>query len=262
MITTNRIKMASAASILAFVFVQLTGCAGPDSSTEGRNRGAAAGAVVGLTMGALTGDARLAAAGAVAGGVTGGAAGAMRDYEEDRADYRAETLAGAIGSKDSGGQGEAPANWDQIDAFIGNWNVSMWGLNDQGQRIDATARAVSSLDNTRSVTFRFSDFKSDQFDAVVEGSSRLSFDPSRGFELLNQFSSSADGNRWVGHYDNQAGKYVFFYAGSDQQTFSGIQRSDYRVEMRMVGNDVITIETFATVGTDEKRIQSYRLTRS
>ena len=80
--------------------------------------------------------------------------------------------------------------------------------------------------------------------------------------MVNQVSINAEGNRYVGHYDNSANKYVFLYAGSNQETFSGVKRADYRIEMRMVGGDVITLETWGTVGTEDKRIQSYRLTRS
>ena len=79
--------------------------------------------------------------------------------------------------------------------------------------------------------------------------------------MINHFSTSAEGNRYVGHYDNDRGKYKFFFAGSDSETFSGVKRTDYRLEMQMVGQDVIVLETWAPVGTEEKRIQSYRLNR-
>lgn len=237
------------------------GCASEEGRSEGARRGAAGGALVGLTLGALTGDASLAAAGAVAGGVAGGTAGYMHDYQEDRKDYRAESLADAIASKNSGGEGEAPANWQEIDSFVGRWRVSMWGLDDQGQRVDATADAVSTLDSTKSVTFEFSNFQADQFSGEVSGSSTIRFQSDRGFELINKFSTTPDGTRYVGNYDNEGRKYQFLYAGSNQETFSGVKRTDYRLEMQMVGGDVLVIETWATVGAEEKRIQSYRLTR-
>jgi len=228
---------------------------------EGRKRGARGGALIGLTMGALTGDAGLAAAGAVAGGVAGGVAGSWRDYEEDRSDYRAETMAGAIAGKDNGGDGEAPEGWHDIDAFVGQWTVNLWLLDTQGNRIDATADAVSTLDSTKSVTFRFSNFLSDGFAEPVTGSTTLRFEKDRGFELLNAFSIAPEGNRYVGHYDNAGGKYEFFYAGSYQSTYTGFKRADYRLEMRMVGGDVIVFDTFVADGSGEKKIQSYRVTR-
>jgi len=228
---------------------------------EGRKRGARGGALIGLTMGALTGDAGMAAAGAVAGGVAGGVAGSWRDYEEDRADYRAETMAGAIAGKDSGGDGEAPEGWHDIDAFVGQWNVSIWLLDTQDNRIDATADAVSTLDSTKSVTFRFSNFQSDGFEEPVTGSTTLRFEKDRGFELLNAFSIAPEGNRYVGHFDNGANMYEFFYAGSNQSTYTGFKRSDYRLEMKMIGGDVIVFDTFVADGGGEKKIQSYRVTR-
>ena len=231
-------------------------------TNEGRKRGARGGALLGLTMGAVAGDAKWAAAGAVVGGVAGGVAGDYQDYQEDRKDYRADTLAGAIGSSDSGGQGEAPQSWNEIDAFVGNWSVSMWSLDKDGNQVDATARAVSALNTTKSITFTYSDFSSDNVDLEITGTSTLSFAPDRGFELVNHFSTSDEGNRFVGHFDNSANKYVFFYAGSDQETYTGAKRTDYRLEMQMVGTDVLVLETWATLGGEEKRVQSYRMARS
>jgi len=229
---------------------------------EGRKRGARGGALLGLTMGAITGDAGMAAAGAAAGAVAGGVAGSWKDYEEDRADYRSETMAGAIAGRDSGGDGEAPEGWHDIDAFVGQWTVTLWLLDTQGNRIDATAEATSTLDTTKSVTFRFANFRSAAFDEPVTGSSTLRFERDRGFELLNAFSIAPEGNRYVGHFDNAGNKYEFFYAGSNQSTYTGHARTDYRLEMKMIGGDVIVWETFVADGSGEKKVQSYRVTRT
>ena len=238
------------------------GCANDGGMSEGTKRGAATGAIVGLTMGALTGDGSYALAGAAAGAVAGGAAGSWAVYTEDRQDYRAETLAAAIASKDTGGQGEAPAGWNDIDALVGRWQVTMWGQDSDGNRIDGEASAKSSLNSTQSVTFQFENFKAGAYSYSDLGSSTLSFAPDRGFELVNQFVTDPQGNRYVGHFDNNANRYKFYFAGSNQSTFSGIKRADYRLEMQMIGRDVILFETWAAVGSEEKRIQSYRLTRT
>ena len=232
------------------------------STNEGRKRGARGGALLGLTMGVVAGDAGLAAAGAVVGGVAGGIAGDFQDYQEDQKNYRAETLADAIGSKEGGGEGEAPQAWSEIDAFVGSWNVSMWSLDADGNQIDATAKATSALNTTRSVTFTYSDFSADNIDLEITGTSTLNFAPDRGFELVNHFSTGEEGNRFVGNYDNADNKYIFFYAGTDTETFTGAKRTDYRLEMKMVGADVIVLETWAAVGGEDKRLQSYRLVRA
>ena len=231
-------------------------------SNEGRKRGARGGALLGLTMGIVAGDAKWAAAGAVVGGVAGGVAGDYQDYQEDRKDYRVDSLAGAIGSKGSGGEGESPQTWNEIDAFVGNWRISMWSLDEDGNQVDATARAVSRLNTTKSVTFTYSDFSSDNVDLEVTGTTTLSFSSDRGFELVNHFSTSNEGNRFVGHFDNAANKYIFFYAGSDQETYTGVKRTDYRLEMQMIGAEVIVIETWAAVSGEDKRLQSYRMAKS
>lgn len=232
-----------------------------ESRNEGRKRGARGGALIGLTMGALTGDAGLAVAGAAAGAVAGGVAGSWKDYEQDREDYRAETMAGAIASRDSGGDGQAPDGWHDIDAFVGQWDVTVWLLDPEGKRLDATAEATSTLDSTKSVTFRFSNFQSEDFEELITGSSTMRFERDRGFELLNEFSVAPEGNRYVGHFDDAAGKYQFFYAGSNQATYTGFKRTDYRLQMQMIGGDVMVWETFVADGSGEKKIQSYRLTR-
>ena len=143
--------------VAALSALLVLGCAETSERNKGVRYGAAGGALVGLTMGALTGDGKYAAAGLAAGAVAGAAAGAYDDYRNDRQDYRAETIAGAIAQRDKGGDGEAPKGWDEIDAFIGKWNVSMWFINDKNERIDANAKAVSSLDSTKSITFKFSE---------------------------------------------------------------------------------------------------------
>ena len=254
-------RVAGTAVILALGMVVLAGCQSQSERNQGARYGAAGGALVGLTMGALAGEGKYAAGGAVAGAVVGGAAGAWADYQNDRQDYRAETIAGAIAETGNGGEGEAPVGWHDIDAFVGEWRVTMWFLDAQGQRVDATAKANSTLDTTNSVTFRFSDFNSDGFSEPVTGQTTLRFESDRGFEMTNSFSTSPEGNRYVGHFDNQANKYKFFFAGSNSTTYSGVKRTDYRLEMQMVGQDVIVIETWAAVGSEEKRIQSYRLNR-
>lgn len=252
------IRLALASTVLSTLL--LSGCESTGSS-EGRQMGARTGAVVGLTMGALTGEAKYAAAGMAAGAVAGGAAGAWRDYEEERQDYRAETLAAAIASNNSGGAGEAPQGWNEINSFIGSWRVSLWGLDENGTRVDATAQATSSLDTTESVTFRFSDLSSAVINEPNFGSTTLRFQADRGFELINTFTTSPEGNRYVGHFDNASNKYVFFYAGADDSTYSGVKRTDYRLELTMIGGDVMIIQTWANVDGADKMIQSYRLTR-
>lgn len=247
--------------LLVVVLAVAAGCAGNEPRSEGARKGAATGALVGLTMGALTGDASLAAAGAVAGGVAGGGAGYMADYQNDRQDYRAETLAGAIASKDKGGQGEAPANWSEIDAFVGNWRVSMWGLDANGDRVEGSARATSSLDSTTAVTFRLHDLEFYDENEPVFGKTTIRFQADRGFEMINEFISSPSGNRYVGHFDNTSGKYIFFYAGSNEETYTGVKRSDYRVEMRMIGGDIIVLETLGPVAGQEAVLHSYRMVR-
>ncbi len=139
--------------------------------------------------------------------------------------------------------------------------LTLWWLDETGARIDGQALANSTLDTTRSVTFQITDFASGELAEPELGSTQLSFSPDRGFEMVNVFAVHPEGNRYVGHYDNDARKYKFYYAGTNAETYSGIQRTDFRLEMQLRGGDVILIETWAMLGSEDKRVQSYRLTR-
>ncbi|MEF1307767.1 hypothetical protein QTO17_38565, partial [Vibrio owensii] len=112
----------------------LAGCETPgeDDPNALTKQVAAGGALLGLTMGALTGDAELAVKGAVAGGVAGGVAGAGADIHNNRDNIRHDSRNDAI-SGINGGQNTAatntPQQWQEIDNFVGDWNVNIQNHN-------------------------------------------------------------------------------------------------------------------------------------
>ncbi|MCG7588728.1 hypothetical protein MHN01_24080, partial [Photobacterium sp. OFAV2-7] len=128
----NTFIQTSIASVLGLTL--LTGCVNPgeDDPNASTKQGAAGGALLGLTLGALTGDAELAMKGAVAGGVAGGVAGATNDIQNNRENIRHESRNESLAQIGNGGSAStAPSqhkaqNWEQLDNFTGNWNVSIW----------------------------------------------------------------------------------------------------------------------------------------
>ena len=66
---------------------------------------------------------------------------------------------------------------------------------------------------------------------------------------------------FIGEYLPDIQRYHYFYTGSDMQTRTGVSRSEYRLEMRFIGRDVIIIETQVDKDGRFVPIQSYRFTR-
>ena len=251
-------------SFLFLVAAGLTGCATEGGSNEGARRGAIGGAALGLTLGVLTGEPELAAAGAIAGGVTGAAAGTMRDYEEDRKDARAETIAGGMAGRNAGQPATTaqPATWEDIDKFPGRWRVDIWSYEPEGERVTAQATATGILTSTRSATIKLDDISSNGQSVGITGNSVFTFDAAQqSFGLVNNYSTMPRPQTYVGEYQSGVQRYYFYYTGSDLETRTGVSRSDYRLEMRFVGRDVIIIETQIESGGRFVPIQSYRFTR-
>ncbi len=265
-------------SILLIVSI-LTACGGTDRRAERRanmdaaGQGAIGGALIGATAGILLGDAELAAKGAAMGAVSGGVSGAAVDYRNDVLDRRQEyqnaqenernaTMAAAIAATNSDGTSNAPAGWRDIDAFVGEWSVTGTSVIATGGTTDFAAVATSRLDSTQAVSFRISDVVTGAGDSLP-GSAYITLDyqVDEGFRLFTRADENEEANRFVGYYDNDSKRYVYFYAGGSEDNFTGISREDFQVHIRMVGTDVITAETVVSDGLQTRKIQVYKLTR-
>ena len=264
-----QLRVATFLTLAAVLLPLACESTGEGADNRGAKRGAATGALVGLTLGALTGDAGLAMKGAVAGGVTGGAAGSMQDLDSQRQTERTEIMADAIVGRGGGEPVPAasrPQTWDRLNVFPGKWSCSMWGLDEQGERVTATASWTGTLASTSTARLTLDEvdlagFGDDVDDDFGGGYSELSFDPEGGYEMLNVFTSTPDARRWVGERMSGEERYSFYYVGTEDTGHLGTARSQMRLELRFVGRDLFMLDTYSPEGSAEKQVQSYRFTR-
>jgi hypothetical protein len=249
----------------ALVLPSIGGANNPDDPNAATKRGAAGGALVGLTMGALAGDASLAAKGAAMGAVAGGVSGSMVDLENSRDNARTDTMADAVAGINTGGgapvaaEPARPQTWDRLNQMVGTFRADIWGLDEEGNRVSATARVTGSLQTTSSVRLNIDEFDAAGIDGTDEitGSSTLSYDPDGGYEMLNDVSTLVANARWVGERLTGEERYSFFYAGSSGNEVL----VDRRIELRFIGQDVFILETRVPDGSGEKTVQQFRFTR-
>jgi hypothetical protein len=239
-----------------------------EGDNRAAKRGAVGGALVGATMGAVTGDAGMAVRGAAVGAVTGGVAGSMADLENERENERTQTMADAIAGRPgaaSSVETSRPTRWERIDDFIGEWNCSMWWLDAEGKRGTGTARFTGALVSSRSARLTLTGFDGadldDTVDAAFTGHTDFSYDPDTSYQLVNEYSTTPEGQRWVGERLTGEERYSYYYVGVSTETQLGTVRSDNRIEMRFVGKDLIIVDTYTLRDGAEVQVQSYRLAR-
>lgn len=233
-----------------------------ESAKKGAKYGAAGGALVGLAMGAATGSGRVAAAGAAAGAVAGAGAGAMYEYDQSRQDRRTQTLADSIGGAKKG-ETIDDAGKRHMDDFIGEWNMDIWVLAEDGKKITASGKAKGVLEAKNKARIDYQEIKVDGYDETVTGFSVLGYDPENGFSLENTFSVSNETLKFVGEYLPENNAYNYYLSGSNGgKTVTGIVRSNVRVEIRISGSSLWVAETYTLVDGKEVKIQSYRFTKA
>ncbi|WP_299790738.1 glycine zipper domain-containing protein [uncultured Shewanella sp.] len=260
-------------TLLAALCVSLlSGCASTNDGEQDRNRGlktgAAGGAILGLALGAAAGDASLAAKGAMVGAAAGGAAGAAADYQNDREDHR-----NANGSKNINinglGNGTTPnapqlsgvpQSWDRLNDFSGDWQINVWALLDDGNRIEATGMAKGSLAKTTVAQLQFEQLNVDGVAHELTGQIQLGYTPAGGYSLETDFSNN-EMMRFSGEFQGSSQRYSYYPVGVEGQTLSGDERNNMRVELRFAGKDVFLVDTYTQVKGTEVQIQSYRFTR-
>ncbi len=235
---------------------------------QGRRKGAKGGALVGLTLGALAGDASWAVKGAVAGGVVGGVSGDMYDYDQTRQDDRTLMMADAIAGSRSGdvatGETVGDVGKRHFEDLKGEWKLDIWYVGEEGLRKTAagSARGLAAGENT--VRVQYQNITTEGYDDAVSGYSLVRYEPGQGFFLENSFASVSDEVlEFVGEYLVDKNAYNFYLTKpTDGEMISGaIQRSNVRVEMRIMGPSLWVAEAFTLIDGREEKVQSYRFTR-
>jgi len=259
----EKMKSKIAIGIIAlYLAVTVIGCATEEGRQAGRGAGigAAGGAALGLAMGAMPGEAGFAAAGAAAGAMAGAAAGGMYMYDQSRDDRRTKMLADSIGGAQKGETAD-DAGKRHLDDFLGDWKLDIWTLNAQGNKLTATGRAIGILEGKETARIDYANITAEGFDPI-SGSSVLTYSPSKGFTLENNFSAVQGSRTYVGEYLPAENAYNFYPStNKDGETITGVIRSNVRIAMRVSGNNLIVAETYTLKDGKETMMQSYRFTK-
>ncbi len=262
-IPASRCHKILLSTALAFGISAVAGCANMQGDeNEGARKGALTGAALGLAMGAITGDASLALKAAAVGGVAGAGAGTMADYENKQKNKRTETIAGGLAGNNNNAAQSQPENWPELEAMAGKWKVAIWAYNANGEKITATAEAYGQLQSFKQLTMSLENIDSTALAAPIRGQSVLSYSPDSGYEIRSSYSSDKQIQRYVGEKPKDQDGYHFYYAGSDENNAMGDKRSESRIELRLIGKDVIIIDTWQQADKQEAKVQSYRFTRA
>ncbi|MDG3087196.1 hypothetical protein P7F88_14375 [Vibrio hannami] len=240
--------------------IALTGCVSPDRTDDpnaATKQGAAGGALLGLTMGALTGDAELAVKGAIAGGVAGGVAGASHDIQNNRENIRHDSRNDAISGITSESQPQASNNnqyWDEIERFIGEWDVSIRNSTNGSNIHDI--KASGALTSVANAKINIS------ADTGIELDADFSYSQEEGYRLdiTNQSKQVSVG--FVGEQLDGNQRYSFYPTNVQDVIYEGINTSDIRVELSFVGTQVWRIESYVYQGGQEQKLQEIRFTKS
>ena len=165
----------------------------------------------------------------------------MYEYDQSRQDRRTQTLADSIGGAKKG-ETVDDAGKRHLDDFIGDWNLDIWVLSEDGKKITAKGKAKGVLEAKTKAKIEYQEIKADGYDDVVTGSSILGYDPQSGFSLENTFSVSGETLKFVGEYVPDGNKYNYYLSGSEGKTVTGIVRSNVRVEVRISGSNLWVAE--------------------
>jgi|GEM_PF-957929 len=263
----NTFIQTSIASVLALTL--LTGCVNPgeDDPNASTKQGAAGGALLGLTLGALTGDAELAMKGAVAGGVAGGVAGATNDIQNNRENIRHDSRNDSLSQIGNGNNAStAPyqnktQNWDQLNNFTGEWNVSIWSGASE-QPVTASAKATGSLAKTTEARIQIQDLAINNNKQPLQLTANFAYTPDAGYTLSVNSNINNVPVQFAGEYQSGMNRYNYYPTSNDVSVIEGIDSSTVRLELAFAGQNVWMIDTYAQVNGKEEKIQTYRFTKS
>lgn len=259
----NTLAKTSIVSVMGLTL--LTGCVNPgeDDPNASTKHGAVGGALLGLTLGALTGDAELAVKGAVAGGVAGGVAGAGNDIQNNRENIRHDSRNQSIaqtGNTDSTSSAP-PQNWERLNSFTGDWNVSIWSKATE-QPVTATAKASGSLLKTTEARIQVSKMAINKDSQPLELSADFAYTPETGYTLTVNDNLNNVPVVFSGEFQPGMNRYNYYPTSAEANVYQGIDSSTIRLELGFAGHNVWMIDTYALVNGKEEKIQTYRFTRA
>lgn len=246
--------------IAALSLPLLAGCVTPgeDDANASTKQGAAGGALLGLTLGALTGEPELAVKGAIAGGVAGGVAGATHDLQNNREnirhDSRDEAIAGITSGNNTNGGAAANQNWEELNNFIGDWNVTIRNHVSEAQALNSIT-ATGTLVKTTQADVALSN------DEGISLIAQFSHSPEQGyqFDLTNKAKDVTV--NFAGEFQPQANRYQFYPTNVNDVIYEGIDTGDVRMQLGFAGTNVWFIDTYAFINGSEQKVQTLRFNK-
>ena len=224
---------------------------------RGDRDGVVAGAAFGLALGVVSGEPGMAAAGAAMGAT----AGAMYEYDQSKEDRRTKMLADSIGGAQKGETAD-DAGKRHLTDFLGDWNLSIWAMNAEGNKVTATGKAKIVMQSKEVLQIEYTDIESPGYDQKVTGSSVLNYSSSSGFMIENKFSNLSDVRKYVGEFVPEKNTYNFYPTNNKEETgVMGVIRSNVRIELRVSGTNLAVAETYTMLEGNEVQVQSYRFTK-
>ena len=147
-----------------------------------------------------------------------------------------------------------------IKSFSGDWNMEMWSLDSNGDRIEGKGTATGSPVGDYSIRIDIEQFDAPSLpDAVGGGFFQITLHPERGLLFASDFPVADRKLELNGQV--QSGKYVFYLFGGGGETITGVQRTSLRLEIHSIDQDTWEANTFASFQGSTTQVQSARLIR-
>lgn len=233
----------------------LTGCVTPgeDDPNAATKQGAVGGALLGLTMGALTGESDLAVKGVIAGGVAGGVAGASQDLQNNRGNIRHDSRNEALTSIGSESVVEKSNSWQQLENFVGEWNVSI-----QNHIVTVDHSEIIAKGSLASLSSADINITNEQ---GLKLKASFSYAEDAGYQMQVENHTKGLSMGFVGEARENNNRVSFYPTNISDVIYAGIPTSDVRLELIFVGDQVWLLDSYAHIEGKEQKLQTFRFTR-
>ena len=255
LLAINRGAAGGAVLALVMVLVLAVGAEASHHKKKSRvgstaGKGAGIGAGIGLFLGILTGEPDIAIAAAAVGAGAGAAEGAYEGWRQEQEDQRTGQVVDAIKSSSGGGQqgadDAAQRAREQLDRFLGQWQLKGYVVDDEGVKRNVSATVNGNVHMSVLVELDYLDLKAEGFDQQVWGTSTLGYDTDSGYSLTSRFNISPD------PIEVSGGRFK-----SSSRSFE-FDEDGYYTAIKFRSPDRFTVETR---DPNKKKIESYTFTR-
>ncbi|MBA5763292.1 hypothetical protein H2O73_13095 [Vibrio sp. 404] len=233
----------------------LAGCVTPgdDDPNAATKQGAVGGALLGLTMGALTGESDLVVKGAIAGGVAGGVAGATQDLQNNRGNIRHDSRNDALASIGSDPVAEKSGSWQELENFVGEWNVSIQSHIVTIDHSEITAKGT--LASLSSADIKITN------EQGLKLNTTFSYGEGVGYQMQVDNQAKGISMGFIGESGENNNRVSFYPTSVSDVIYADIPTSDVRLELIFIGNQVWLLDSYAYVEGKEQKLQTFRFTR-